>query len=304
MMLSKTLLSLSLIIIFSCRNREAPPTEKVVPDQAGIYYSSAQLPIEESYVKFKRVLEKNDNISIIAELDHSQNAAKAGKDLSPSKIIFFGNPELGTALMQKNQLAGLDLPQRVLFFEWNNRSIAAYNSTSFLKERYGLQQEGALEKIAAAMDNLVSSAMENKVIKEDSLNKDYLQRIKTINSTQSFDDTYSALRETLESNEAIRIVAEVDHGANAAVAGMELRPTRLVIFGNPQLGTPLMQASNSVGLDLPQKILVWQDGDGAVKISYNTVEFLQSRHKIPNLKDQLDKMATALENLAAKAAGF
>jgi hypothetical protein len=88
MMLSKTLLSLSLIIIFSCRNREAPPTEKVVPDHAGIYYASAQLPMKESYVQFKRVLEKNNNIAIIAELDHAQNAAKAGKAFLLQKLSF------------------------------------------------------------------------------------------------------------------------------------------------------------------------------------------------------------------------
>lgn len=73
------------------------------------------------------------------------------------------------------------------------------------------------------MDNLVSSAMQNKVIKEYNLNKDYSQYIKTIKSAQNFDDTYSTLRETLESNDAISIVSEVDHSANAAEAGMDLR---------------------------------------------------------------------------------
>ncbi len=93
--------------------------------------------------------------------------------------------------------------------------------------------------------------------------------------------------------------AVVDHSGEAENAGMHMRPTKLLIFGNPKAGTPLMLASPSVAIDLPLKILVWEDADGKVWISYNSPAYLQARHGLPQ---ELVQTIAVVEGLAATAA--
>lgn len=98
--------------------------------------------------------------------------------------------------------------------------------------------------------------------------------------------TYSA-KETMDRMEGAAkakgqmTFARVDHAAGAAKAGKTLRPTEVLIFGNPVGGTPLMECAQSMGIDLPQKALVWEDGAGQVWIAYNDPAFLASRHGMP-----------------------
>jgi uncharacterized protein (DUF302 family) len=79
----------------------------------------------------------------------------------------------------------------------------------------------------------------------------------------------------------IAILAHIDHSGDAAKAGLTMQPTELLIFGSAKSGTPLMVARPTVAIDLPLKALVWQDGNGTVRVSYNTVEYLQKRHDLP-----------------------
>ncbi len=122
-------------------------------------------------------------------------------------------------------------------------------------------------------------------------------------SSQNFEDTYTALVSVINNNPKLKIVAELDHHANAASVGLPLNPTRIIMFGNPNLGTPLMQSSPITGLDLPQKILVWQDDQGKVKVSYNDPTYLQERHNIEEKTDILQKVSSALDGLTNKAIG-
>jgi uncharacterized protein (DUF302 family) len=78
----------------------------------------------------------------------------------------------------------------------------------------------------------------------------------------------------------IPLVARADHAEAAAKVGMFLKPTLLLIFGNPKAGTPLMQATQTIGIDLPLKLLVWEDGAGRTNLSYNDVEWLVRRHNL------------------------
>lgn len=123
----------------------------------------------------------------------------------------------------------------------------------------------------------------------------------TLRSERDFDDTFNRLRNAIESNDDLMIVETVDHAANARRAGLELPPTRLIIFGNPDLGTPLMQAERTVAIDLPQKFLVWEDGDGRAYVSYNDPAYLARRHGIEGRGDVLRQVSDALRNLAERA---
>ncbi len=137
------------------------------------------------------------------------------------------------------------------------------------------------------------------------------QKMKTIKdhgvitkvSAQDFEKTYTTLVNVITSNPNLKIITELDHQANAASVGLELKPTRVIMFGNPNLGTPLMQNAQITGLDLPQKILVWEDHQGEVKVSYNDPFYLEERHGIKEKNEVLQKINGALGALSDKAIG-
>ena len=99
------------------------------------------------------------------------------------------------------------------------------------------------------------------------------------------------------------VFARVDHGKGARDVGMELRPTELLIFGHPRGGTPLMQAQQTAGIDLPLKALAWEDAAGKVWLAYNDPEWIAARHGIPAGGPVAKAMASGLAAVTKAAAG-
>jgi len=104
--------------------------------------------------------------------------------------------------------------------------------------------------------------------------------IVTLPSNHSVDQTVEKLKAILQAR-GVMLFALIDHSGEAEKVGMKMRPTKLVIFGNPKAGTPVMLAAPSSAIDLPLKILVWQDDEGRVWLSYNSPRYLQKRHGFP-----------------------
>ena len=123
------------------------------------------------------------------------------------------------------------------------------------------------------------------------------QGIVKIPSHHSVDETVDKLKALLKSK-GVKLFALVDHSGEAEKAGLKMPPTKLLIFGSPKGGTPLMLASPSAALDLPLKLLIAEDSDGRVSISYNSAEYLKERHGLaPNLLRNI----AVLPSLAAAA---
>jgi len=117
-------------------------------------------------------------------------------------------------------------------------------------------------------------------------------------SKHSVEETVSRLQ-TLLQERTIKLFLLVDHSGEAAKVGLQMPPTKLLMFGNPKAGTPLMQAAPSAAIDLPLKILIWEDHDGRVWVSYNSPRYLQERHGFPS---ELIKNVAAVGELARAAA--
>jgi uncharacterized protein (DUF302 family) len=122
----------------------------------------------------------------------------------------------------------------------------------------------------------------------------------TVKSTDSVTDTMDHLESSVKEKE-MRVFARINHTQGAQQIGQELRPTEVLVFGNPKAGTPLMQCQQQVAIDLPQKILVWEDADGQVWLSYNDPRYLARRHDITGCDEVIEKISQALENLAKNA---
>jgi uncharacterized protein (DUF302 family) len=116
-------------------------------------------------------------------------------------------------------------------------------------------------------------------------------------SRHSVDETVERLQSILQVK-GVTLFAVIDHSGEAEKAGMKMPPTKLLIFGNPKAGTPLMLAAPRSAIDLPLKILVWEDAARKVWISYNSPAYLEKRHGLP---PELIPNIAAIEGLAAQA---
>ncbi len=113
----------------------------------------------------------------------------------------------------------------------------------------------------------------------------------TVSSIYPVKETTDRFIETV-STKGLTVFARIDHAANASKQGLTLRPTELVIFGNPKAGTPLMQDNQTSGIDLPLKVLIWEDENGKVWLTYNDTQWIASRHSLS------DKASTVIKTMA------
>jgi uncharacterized protein (DUF302 family) len=118
-----------------------------------------------------------------------------------------------------------------------------------------------------------------------------------LRSPHSVPETIKRLESVLQANN-ITIFARIDHSGEAERVGLAMRPTQLTIFGSPKAGTPLMVVSPTLAIDLPLKALAWEDSDGKVWLTYNSPDYLQQRHEIP---DELVKNIAVVGALLEKA---
>ena len=126
---------------------------------------------------------------------------------------------------------------------------------------------------------------------------DGVVRVKSMHSVNvTVDKLESALK-----NKGMTIFKRVSHSGGAAKVGLELRPTELMIFGNPKVGTPLMQCGQLAALDLPQKALIYEDKNGQVWFAYNDPQYIAERHNISGCNDVINKISKALAGFSRAA---
>ena len=123
-----------------------------------------------------------------------------------------------------------------------------------------------------------------------------------VRSTRDFNSTVTAVDSAITAAN-LKIFGRVDHAENARGVSLDLRPTTVFIFGNPQVGTRLMQCEQTVALDLPLKVLVWEDSTRTVFVGYEPPAQLAVRHGVQGCREVIERIATALGNLTAAAAG-
>ncbi|MDT0677103.1 DUF302 domain-containing protein [Autumnicola musiva] len=310
--MKKIFFILFLIILMSCVNDE--PGDVVfssnVVQITGTRYSASNVDFENTYSGFITALNEEDSLEVFLEIDHAANAIATGRVLDATSLVFFRNPEISNLLLRENQLAGLDLPQKMLFFQNENSEVfAVYNAVAYLASRYGIEQAGNLQNSATVLNDLSTNATMAEIRSSADLVVEPEQGIITKDSPHTFAETYAEVRNNINSRENLEFLAEIDFQADAEyqTEGNEeneetgLKPTRLIIFGMPDLGTALMQGSQTLALDFPQKILVWEDEEGIVRISYNDPAFLAERHNLTTNPEELEQIITILDEISGIA---
>lgn len=271
------------------------------PRAPGMVWVASEKGFEDTWDELVTALDNNPNINVVATIDHAAAAASVGLELDPNRVVVFGNPALGSPLMQINRTVGIDLPQKIQVIERGRTTWVGFNDTTYLQARHDLGDAPTLDTIAGALRALTSVATGVEVgtdmgtfgTRRFARNNGLI----TVASDADVDRTWDRLLAAIDASPA-NVAFTVDHEAGATSVGLDLPPTKLVVFGNPQLGTPLMQRTATAGIDLPLKFLVWEDSDGSTYVTTNGVA-LARRHRVP--RRHLDAVGTAVGNFLTAA---
>ena len=152
----------------------------------------------------------------------------------------------------------------------------------------------------ANVENILNPSNNSAAIKDMTPSVDGKKGLVTLQSNHSFKDTADKLVSIIKSK-GMKVFARVDHQKNAQGVDLTLRPTQVIMFGNPTAGTPLMNCEQSVAIDLPQKILISEDTDKKVWLSYNHPEYLKTRHNIKCCNTEIANIAKALNGVSKAA---
>ncbi len=270
-------------------------------DPVGAVVAESAKPFTDSVGDLAAAIDANPNLVLAKTVDHQAAAASRGLVLPPTTELFFGNAAIGTPLMQSAQTAGIDLPVKILVWEDLFGVVrVSYNASSYLQSRHRIEGADAqLNTLGNALAGLASVATGTTV--DPVFDAGTVRRgagLVTIETDRSADDAFAAIVAALEAAPPVNVAFVAEHDVAAATVPLELRPTKLVVFGNPSLGTVLMQTDQSIALDLPQKILVHTDADGQTFITYNDPHFVAQRHGVRGQDELLDTLSGALANFA------
>ena len=280
-----------ILIALSCKSETKPMEEN--KNHKSAETSNQGISVAKHTEQLKEVL-LSKGFTIMADVDHAAGAKKAGLDLRPTRTLIFGNPKGGTLLMQQAQEIGIDLPLKLLVWEDEKGEVqTTYYNASALTKRYGIAQpEAVIAKVDGLFAGVTGGSGRALAQKEANTNKQLIVK----KSPANVDETFKKLKEIVAAK-GLQIMAEVPHDKGAAKVGLALRPTRVLIFGNPKVGTLLMQSNQEIGLDLPLKIMVHENAAGETKISYYDASFLTTRYGITDKDMVVQKVNAALDGI-------
>lgn len=224
---------------------------------------------------------------IALTVNHSAAAASVGLELAPNQVIFARLPKfLEKKLLRKSETIGLDLPLKFQVFENSNGTInLSVNTLGYLIDRHEVSIRDFVLK------------MTDKLIEQFNTTPEKGYGLVSVESLLSVEDTVQALQDAISVNPAVRIPLVLDYGKNRNSFPV------LIVFGNPNVGTLLMQADPRMGIDLPLKFLVWKGKHGQVNITYTDPHFIAGRVNLQGQDGRLNAIAKSLNKLAMIGAG-
>ena len=231
---------------------------------------------------------ENQGLEIVGVIDHTANAKNVDLLLPPTQLILFHDRRLEKRLLRSSPTVGIDLPIKILVYEdeGSGKIKLLYNAAGYLSDRHRIKPR---DRLLSHLNKRLNQfgRLENGLI--------------TIDSKHSVEETAEKLKTLLLDN-GFFVPFTFDFSGKSYYRNYR-KPALLLIFGNPKIGTPLMQNQQSVGLDSPQKFLIWEDMRSQVHISYNDPAFIAKRHGLQGLDNLLGNISNRLGRLAAEGAG-
>jgi len=286
MFINKSIILVTVCFVLSWITPISANNEKYLPFNESLVKEAAS--VSEAVDNITNVLEQQ-GFDIFGVVDHAANAASVGLDLRPTQLILYSDRRRETKLIHEAQTLAIEFPLKILVWEDDDGSINHfYNGPGYLVDRHRLRlRDRHLAKIAKTVRQF--GDLDNGLI--------------TVDSPFSVDQTITNLKNAIEALADIgfRVPFVIDFRSDEQHGAADLPPITLLVFGNPNVGTPLMQNQQRIGIDLPQKFLVWEDGYGQTHITYNDIFFLAKRHDLQGVEKNLENISNGLANFVKLA---
>jgi len=227
----------------------------------------------------KRISLNIADLKTVVTIDHSRLAADAGVTMPPSVVTIYSDPAVNAALMEINPRVGLDLPQKILVFDEAGKPMVAFPTSAFLAKRHGIRDVGALRRYDSAMSiGLRGLEVESLApVEADGLTRDY--GISELVSDFSHAESIVRLKDVVMKQGDTVWFGEIDLKSKATADGVESADATLLLFGGPKPGGVAMAKFPKLGLDaFCQKLLVYEDSSGNVKVIFNDIVAMAKLH--------------------------
>lgn len=271
---------------------------------AGLNIAYSRSDISTTYSRLRNRINARPETYIVEQIDYSRRAAAHGETLPGTGVILLAAPGVAVPLIQANPLAALSLPQAMVVYQTGDEVAVAYNDPAWLRERYGLARR---EQTLAAMDELLtllaqSATLGSVGIRRPAIDIGRGEGVVVTRSNTDFTTTVARLKAAIRKQKELNLLEVFNHEANAARIGSSVNPARLFLLSDIEPAVELLRAHQSIAVNLPLRMLVYQDDDGDVHIAYNDPAYLAERHGIDNAKEAVENLTDVLEALADTAA--
>ncbi|MFO7744196.1 MAG: DUF302 domain-containing protein [Psychroflexus sp.] len=280
-------------IIISCKNNSEKKDISKIDEQIspGLIYTKTD-DLKEAIENFKSYVNTDRTLEISTEIDHVQNAKNVDLKLDFNQVFFIDNPRYSVPLIEENPLMALEFPIRIGFYNIDGEKFIVARSEDYFLKRYSLTKSAALRSIGALSETFLKQSSKAAYTQNSPIDSLENSGIITLKSSKNYKESINSIEEMIEKNDDLSLFESKNFSKDAKGIGAELKPLHLFIFGNPKVGSKLMQQNSNFSIDLPLKVLVEESEDGKVLVHFQDLSFTAKLHGEKfenNLPDKITK---------------
>ncbi len=318
--MKKYFLLISLLILFhACQSEGVKDKDMQVSESYvspnGLVYKKSKYDADTTMNRLKDFLIKNKKkgFGIALQWSHSDRAKKSKLklDLRHTELLLFGNPNVGSHFFTSKQTAGVDLPMKALVYQNEKKEVwLIYNDPMYIAVRHGIKNRNKqITMMRNALNGMTSLATGAPKVKMDIQYSASIEGegLITMRSRFGVKKTKKRMIQLIKKlrKRGLVVALQWSHSkkARASKAKIRLRPTELLLFINPNRCTYLFSSQQTVGIDFPVRVVIWQDNKKRVWVTYNSVQTLADRHQIKDQAEAIKKITAGIERIVNHGIG-
>mgnify|MGYP005849654253 CR=1 FL=1 len=296
-------LSIMVLIAFtSCKsNSEKEDISEISSSiSSGLIFTKTD-DLNDAAEDFKSYVDTDGTLTISIAINHTQNAKDVGLDLDINEVYYIDNPRYSIPLIEENPLMALEFPIRIGFYEVTDKKLVVARSEDYFLKRYGLNNSAALRSVGTLSETFLKQSSKAAYTQDSPIDSLDNNGIISLESSMGHQQTVESIQKAIENNEDFTLFESKNFTEEAVTVGKTINPLHLFIFGNPKVGTKLMQQNPNFSVDLPLKVLVEEPVDGEVLVHFQDMSYTAQLHsekfedELPskitqNLKQMLNKL--------------
>ncbi len=288
--------------IISCKDNSEKKDISKIDEQVspGLIFTKTD-DLKEAAENFKSYVSTDRTLEISTDIDHVQNAKNIDLELDFNQVFFVDNPRYSVPLIEENPLMALEFPVRIGFYNVDGEKFVVARSEDYFLKRYNLPKSAALRSIGALSETFLKQSSKAAYTQNSPIDSLDNTGIVTLKSSKDYEETVASIGKMIENNDDLSLFESKDFSKDAEEIGTELKPLHLFIFGNPKVGTQLMQKNSNFSIDLPLKVLVEEVEDEQVLVHYQDLSFTAELHGEKFEDDLPGKITKNLMEMLSKA---